>query len=60
MVSGSFPTAPCRPLEHYTIPFPRTWKFLIFARNSDFVDIRHRAQKCSIIQVVHRWIIPIE
>ena len=24
------------------------------------VDIRHRAQKCSLIQVVHRWIIPIE
>ena len=22
--------------------------------------IRHRAQKCSMIQVVHRWIIPIE
>ena len=24
------------------------------------LDIRHRAQKCSMIQVVHRWIIPIE
>ena len=31
-----------------------------FISNSYFVDIRHRAQKCSMIQVVHRWIIPIE
>ena len=30
------------------------------ALNSYFVDIRHRVQKCSMIQVVHRWIIPIE
>ena len=40
--------------------FPQSWKFLIFTPNSYFVDIRHRAQKCSMIQVVHRWIIPIE
>ena len=39
---------------------PSEWKFLIFTPNSYFVDIRHRAQKCSMIQVVHRWIIPIE
>ena len=44
----------------YTISIPQSWKFLIFTPNSYFVDIRHRAQKCSIIQVVHRWIIPIE
>ena len=31
-----------------------------FPPDSYFVDIRHRAQKCSMIQVVHRWIIPIE
>ncbi|RGQ50187.1 hypothetical protein DWY96_07140 [Roseburia inulinivorans] len=44
----------------YTISIPQSWKFLIFTPNSYFVDIRHRAQKCSMIQVVHRWIIPIE
>ena len=32
---------------------------MIFALNSYFVDIPHEAQKCSMIQVVHRWIIPI-
>ncbi|RHQ33128.1 hypothetical protein DWY89_07695 [Clostridium sp. AF27-5AA] len=40
----------------YTISIPQSWKFLIFTPNSYFVDIRHRAQKCSMIQVVHRWI----
>ena len=44
----------------YIISIPQSWKFLIFTPNSYFVDIRHRAQKCSMIQVVHRWIIPIE
>ena len=29
---------------------------MIFALNSYFVDIPHEAQKCSMIQVVHRWI----
>ena len=43
-----------------TISIPQSWKFLIFTPDSYFVDIRHRAQKCSMIQVVHRWIIPIE
>ena len=36
--------------------FPQSWKFPLFTPNSYFVDIRHRAQKCSMIQVVHRWI----
>ena len=31
--------------------FPQSWKFLIFTPNSYFVDIRHRAQKCSMIQI---------
>ena len=40
--------------------FPQSWKFPFFAPKSYFVDIRHREQKWAIIQVVHRWIIPIE
>ena len=60
MESGSFPAAPRRPLEHYTILFPKAWKFLISAPDSYFSDIRHKEQKCSMIQAVHRWIISIE
>ena len=48
------------PLNWIISYFPQSWKFLIFTLNSYFVDIRHRVQKCSMIQVVHRWIIPIE
>ena len=44
------------PLNWIISHFPQSWKFLIFTPNSYFVDIRHRAQKCSMIQVVHRWI----
>ena len=48
------------PLNWIISYFPQSWKFPLFTPNSYFVDIRHRAQKCSMIQVVHRWIIPIE
>ncbi|OUQ07080.1 hypothetical protein B5E92_09735 [Erysipelatoclostridium sp. An15] len=60
MGTRSFPAVSLLPLNWIISHFPQSWKFLIFTPNSYFVDIRHRAQKCSMIQVVHRWIIPIE
>ena len=60
MGARSFPVVWLLPLIWIISHFPQSWKFLIFTPNSYFVDIRHRAQKCSMIQVVHRWIIPIE
>ena len=60
MGARSFPAVSLLPLNWIISYFPQSWKFLIFTLNSYFVDIRHRAQKCSMIQVVHRWIIPIE
>ena len=41
---------PCS-YQDYCWEYPQSWKFLIFTPNSYFVDIRHRAQKCSMIQV---------
>ncbi len=35
-------------------------EFSISGRFSYFVDIREKAQKCAIMGLVHRWIIPIE
>ncbi|NBJ02772.1 hypothetical protein D3Z62_22375 [Lachnospiraceae bacterium] len=60
MGTRSFPAVALLPLNWIISYFPQSWKFPLFTRNSYFVDIRHRAQKCSMIQVVHRWIIPIE
>ncbi|RGK47051.1 hypothetical protein DXA17_19065 [Ruminococcus sp. AM58-7XD] len=54
------PAAGCRRQFHYTIPVPQSWKFSISGRFSYFVDIREKAQKCAIMGLVHRWIIPIE
>ncbi len=49
------------PLLNWIIPyFPQSWKFLFFFQKSYFVDIQHKSQKYSMIQVAHRWIIPIE
>ncbi|RHJ98930.1 hypothetical protein DW098_03915 [Ruminococcus sp. AM07-21] len=60
MGARSFPAVVFLPLNWIISHFPQSWKFPIFTLNSYFVDIRHRAQECSMIQVVHRWIIPIE
>ena len=54
------PAAGCRRQSHYTIPVPQSWKISILGRFSYFVDIREKAQKCAIMGLVHRWIIPIE
>ena len=46
--------------EQPSIPVPQSWNFSILGRFSYFVDIREKAQKCAIMGLVHRWIIPIE